>query len=73
MLMNMAYTQADLDNIKAAIAQNTLSVRSGDDSVTYRSLDEMIRAKELIESELASASTPKRMYPRYQVASFSDE
>jgi len=69
----MAYTQTDLDAINAAIASGTLSVSFSDRSVTYRSIDSLLKAKRIIEAELASTSvTSARMYPRRQVATFDD-
>jgi len=69
----MSYSQDDLDKIKSAIASGRLTVRSGDDMVTYQSISEMIKVKDMIEAELSAASGSKKLYPRYQVASFSDE
>lgn len=48
----MAYTQQQLDALKAAIADGALVVKYGDKSTQYRSLDEMIRIKEMMEDEL---------------------
>lgn len=70
----MPFTQTDLDAINAALASGELSIRSSDGKqVTYRTVDELIRAKRVVEAELAAAATPTlRPYPRYQVADFSD-
>lgn len=54
----MAYTQTDLDRIKAAIASGVLSCVVNGQTVTYRSLREMERVKAIIEGELAA--TPRR-------------
>lgn len=48
----MAFTQADVDKIKAAIAAGVKRVRFRDREVEYRSLEEMKDALELIEKEL---------------------
>lgn len=48
----MAWTTDDLDAIKKAIAQGALTVKYADKEVTYRSLNEMLKIKGLIESEL---------------------
>jgi len=69
----MAYTQADLDKIKAAIARGTLSWSHNGRSETYRSMDEMIQAKNLIEAEINASETTPRQYPRHQLASFADD
>ena len=53
----MAYTQAELDALKEAIATGALTVRHGDKSITYKSTAEMLAAVERIKRELAS---PKR-------------
>ena len=52
----MAWTQENLDDLKAAIAEGVTSVAYRDRTVVYRSLDEMLRTKDLIESELSSSS-----------------
>ena len=54
----MAWTQADVDRIKAAIARGEKTVQFADRSVTYRSLDEMFKTLQAIEAELGEA--PKR-------------
>lgn len=48
----MAFTLEQYQALKAAIAEGALSVRWSDRSVTYRSLDEMIRTLRLMEDEL---------------------
>lgn len=64
----MAFTQADLDAVNLTIANfgatGVLSVSfSGPPArtVSYRTLDEIIRVKQLIESELAKASGKSRV------------
>jgi hypothetical protein len=70
----MAFTQSDLTAIENAIKTGTLSVQYKDRTVTYRSLNELQKIKALIEKDLLAASSAgTRMYPRHQVASFSDE
>lgn len=66
----MGYTQTDLDRINDAIATGELSISYKGRTTTFRSIDDLIKAKREIESSLASSSG--RMYPRRQVASFSD-
>ena len=53
----MAFTTQDLAAVTQAIASGELSARVGERMVTYRSIDELIRAKTLIEADLA-AQTP---------------
>jgi hypothetical protein len=45
----MAWTQQQLDAIEAAIASGELTVRFGDRTVTYRSMDELLQARALIK------------------------
>lgn len=53
----MAYTQTDIDNLKAAIASGELMSRSGDRSIQYRSLDEMERTLRRMEAEVLGDTT----------------
>lgn len=65
----MAYTQADLDKLQAAIAKGVLQLRNGNgELVTYRSLAEMERILQLMKSELASPLTRRRRvyYPSFR-------
>jgi hypothetical protein len=56
----MAWTSTDLDTVKAAIATATLRVRTSDGRmIEYRSMDELLAAKQEIERELAAASATK--------------
>lgn len=48
----MAYTLDQYEELKAAIAGGELSVRHGDRSITYRSIDDMLRIRSLMEAEL---------------------
>ena len=48
----MAYTIEQYSALQAAIAEGALSVRYADKSVTYRSLDEMIRILKLMANDL---------------------
>lgn len=70
----MAFTQNDLTAIDAAIASGELTVRTADGRmVTLRSLAELLQARALIASAVAnSSSATPRMYPRHQLADFSD-
>jgi hypothetical protein len=53
----MAWTQPQLDALKDAIAQGALTVKYADKEVTYRSLDEMMRIKAVMEKEINASST----------------
>lgn len=51
----MAYTQDQLKALEAAIAEGALVVKYGDKSVEYRSLDDMLRIRDLMRADLGSA------------------
>lgn len=48
----MAYTLEQYEALQGAIAAGELSVRERDRSVTYRSIDEMLRVLRLMQNEL---------------------
>ncbi len=48
----MAWTQSQLDAIEAAIASGELTVRFGDRTVTYRSMDELLQARAVIKESI---------------------
>ena len=53
----MAWTQEDLDALKAAYAGGTLSVRFSDGrTVTYPSGDDLLKRIRMVEAELAAGS-----------------
>lgn len=52
----MAFSQTDLDAVNAAIASGELTVRHNGREVTYRSIDDLQKAKRTIEAELATQS-----------------
>jgi len=52
----VAWTQQQLDAIEAAIASGELTVRFGDRTVTYRSMDELLQARAVIRETLAAES-----------------
>jgi hypothetical protein len=56
-----AFSTADLDRIKRAIASGALSVSYDDGrSVRYRDFDDLLRAKAMIERELGVLASPIR-------------
>ena len=70
----MAFSQTDLAAIDAAIASGELTVRTADGKmVTLRTMGELLQARAAIAAEVrsTSAATP-RLYPRHQLADFSD-
>jgi hypothetical protein len=52
----MAYSQADIDNLRAAIASGQLIVRSQDRSIQYRSMAEMQQALRIMEADVAGSA-----------------
>lgn len=56
----MAFNQTDLDNINAAIATGELTVEVGGRKVTYRSMDDLMKARSLIQSELPTGVGHRR-------------
>lgn len=50
----MSWTQEQLDSIEQAIAEGSLRVRHDGREVTYRSLDDMIRVRDLIRADLGT-------------------
>ena len=53
----MAFTQSDLDAIDAAIASGELTVSHNGRTVTYRSMDDLFKARDRINNLLASQSS----------------
>lgn len=56
----MAITQQDIDKIDRAIAKGESVVRFADRTVEYRSVDELIKAKNVMLAELSKATHPRR-------------
>ena len=52
------FTQDQLDTLNAAIAQGALIVEYADKKVQYRSLDDMIRTRDLMQAELNPPQNP---------------
>lgn len=50
----MTWTQSQLDSIEEAIAEGSLRVRHDGREVTYRSLDDMIKIRDLIRGTLGT-------------------
>jgi hypothetical protein len=50
----MPWTQQQLEAIEVAIASGELTVRFGDRTVTYRSMDELLQARAVIKESLAA-------------------
>lgn len=62
----MSFKQSDLDSINKAIASGALTVEFSDRKVTYRSFNEMLKTKQLIEKELGlNKNKIKKITPSY--------
>lgn len=63
----MAFTSDQLTKLDEAIAQGSLTVKYQDKQVTYRSLDEMLKIRDLMRTELGltSGSRGGRVYPTF--------
>ena len=60
MLPSMAFSQADLDALDAAIKAGERSVAFGDRRVEYRDMSEMLKARALIVAELRALGAAPR-------------
>ena len=56
----MAFTSSDLTALDEAIASGALEVQYTDKRVKYRSIDDMIKVRNLIKKELGLTDTSKR-------------
>lgn len=61
----MAYSQADLDALDKAIASGTLEVQYADRRVKYRSMDELLQARQHVASQMAAATPGRTGFRRY--------
>ncbi len=52
----MAFTQIDIDRLKTAIGQGTLTVEVEGKRVTYRSVSEMREILKMMQDEVAGSS-----------------
>jgi hypothetical protein len=69
----MAFTSQDLAAIEAAIASGELTIRAADGkTVTLRTMDELLKARDVIKTNMPSGTATPRAFPRYQLADFSD-
>lgn len=55
-MSEQSWCQEDLDALNAAIAQGTLRVQYGDKLIEYRSLNDMLRTRSIIMSDLGLAN-----------------
>jgi len=60
----MSFTQDQLNAIEEAIASGTLEVQYADKKVTYRSLTDLLRTRELIKNSISKGNgNEARVYP----------
>lgn len=52
----MAWTQTDVDTLKAAIASGILHVAYADRTITYKSTDEQLKALALMQAEVNTST-----------------
>ena len=69
MVAIMAYTQTDIDKLKAALASGVLTVRTGEHSVTYQSAADMAKQLQRMQDEVDATSG--KTVSRRSVASYS--
>ena len=62
-----SWTQEDLERLERAIASGHLSVRYGDQSVTYQSTEAMLQVRDAIRRSIgvAAATRERRRIVRY--------
>lgn len=62
----MAWTQIQIDALKAAIATGVLTVKHGETLTTYRSLDEMKTLLSMMQADVASGGRVRRVVATYR-------
>jgi hypothetical protein len=67
----VAYTQADLDALELAIKSGKRAVQFGDRSATFHSLDELLKLRSIMQSEVAVTSG--NATPRCSFGTFSKD
>ena len=55
----MSFTQKHLDAVEGAIARGEKTVRYGDRTVEYRSVDELLKARDEIRTSLINSAGPR--------------
>lgn len=61
----MAWTEADIAVLDAAIKQGTVKVKFADREITYRSLDEMLKLRDLMTKSVSGRPAPKVWAPTF--------
>jgi hypothetical protein len=69
----MAFTTSDLAAVDAAIASGELTVSHNGRTVTYRSMGDLLKAKETIQAEIAAAQPGRTARTGYFTFSTSRE
>lgn len=64
----MPVTQADIDNLNAAIASGTRSATVGGQTITYGTIDALIKARDDMRKELAALDPNRVVRPRQTYA-----
>lgn len=64
----MAVTQADIDTLNAAIAQGERQVMIGAKQITYRSISELIAARNDLVAQLSEQTAPRTRSVRIKPA-----
>jgi hypothetical protein len=60
--MPTTWTQTDLATLEAAIASGTRHVQYGDKSVTYQTIEQMLRARSEIMSAVGGSGSPRKFF-----------
>jgi len=68
----MAVTQADIDNLNAAIASGTRSATVGGQTVVYQTTDALIKARNDMKDQLAALTPPTVTRSRQNYAYLAD-
>lgn len=68
----MAVSQLDIDNLNTAIASGTRSVTLGGQTITYGTIDALIKARNDMRTELAKLSPPAVKRSRQTYAHLAD-
>lgn len=61
----MAWTQADIDKLKTAMAKGVKSVRYVSGQVDYQSVDDMLKVLDVMENEVNPARKSQRRVARF--------
>lgn len=61
----MAWTQADLDNINAAIATGARRVKFQGHETEFRDLDEMLKLRDLMRDQIAGTASSRVSFAEY--------